>query len=343
MNNSKEIRALFTRYVRNEVTPEELDRVNSYLKTKEGEACMEEVMEEIADKEFYHGDKVDPTISKEIYGKLQASISTLDKSKPVKSGRVFYLNQMIKVAAVFIGLLVLSAICYTIYNDYQKIVYTTASGQKEKIVLPDLSTVTLNGNSSISYYKGWNNAEKREVYLSGEAFFDVEKNEAKPFIVHTSTLKIKVLGTSFNVKSYKEDELVETTLVEGKVAIENAMNSDPVAKDVVLSPNQKATFSKISEEIILTEVEAETDTSWKKGILIFEDEPFGEIVKDLERWYGVKIILSEEISKECRFRVKIEEESIKEVLDLFKSTTDLTYTIDGNKITLKGTLCNKTN
>lgn len=343
MENRKAIKSLFMRYVRNELSREEQEKVRKYLLTSEGKSCMEEVMEETAEKEFYLEGEIDPRISNKIYTKLQASIRSAKKSDSKTAAKQFYFGNLLKVAAVFAGLLLLSAVVYKVYMNYQTVVYTTASGQKEKVVLPDLSTVTLNGSSSLTYDKGWDSAEKREVHLEGEAYFDVVKNTDKPFIVHASKLKIKVLGTSFNVKSYKEDDLVETTLVEGKVAIENGRNKRPDAQDVILTPNQKAVFSKISEEIILTEVEAAYHTSWKSGKLIFEDEPFGEIVKDLERWYGVKIKLSKETSRQCRFRVKIEEESIKEVLDLFKSTTDLTYTIEGNQITIKGKLCTETN
>src|SRR5690606_17172558 len=99
---------------------------------------------------------------------------------------------------------------------------------------------------------------------------------------------IKVLGTSFNVKSYESEETIETTLVKGKVAI-SSLGKSAGEGEVVLKPNQKATYSKRSDHIVLDDVRPELYTSWKSGMLIFEDAPFEEIARQLERWYGVRI------------------------------------------------------
>lgn len=338
MQKRNDIKALFIRYVGDQISLEERDRVGEYLKTDEGTRLMDEVMDEIAMKEFESEGRIDSKISDEIYANLKNSMRSLSKSKPLPFVKQFYFHNLLKIAAVFIGLLIMAGVTYQVYRSSQTITYSTAYGQKETIVLPDLSTVTLNGNSTVTYTKGWGSAEKREVHLVGEAFFDVVRNEQKPFLVYTSDVEIKVLGTSFNVKSYDEDESIETTLVKGKVAIQNLQRQED--EEIILNPNEMATFSKSSERIKLTIVKTEVFTSWKRGKLIFEDETFGEIVKELERWYGVKIILKNEDSRQCRFTAKIENESLKEVLEFFKSTSNLKYRINEDEIIIEGNLCN---
>ncbi|MEO5603171.1 MAG: FecR domain-containing protein, partial [Cyclobacteriaceae bacterium] len=129
-------------------------------------------------------------------------------------------------------------------------VQKTPKGKQQRIVLQDGTQVWLNANSVLKYEKDFSGQATREVHLEGEAFFDVTHNENKPFIVRTSGLAISVLGTSFNVRSYAEDHVVETTLVQGKVTI--ASGSKDIQR-VTLLPNQQALFSKSSHTIELEE------------------------------------------------------------------------------------------
>ena len=220
------------------------------------------------------------------------------------------------LAATFIGIVMLAGNISIFLKVYGVTVYKTIAGQKTTIMLPDNTIVTLNGNSSLSYRGDWKEEKLRSVTLTGEAYFKVTSNAQKPFIVNTSDISIKVLGTTFNVKSYDDDEAVETTLVEGKVIIEKAKaHAEPEVIEFL--PDQKAIFSKNSKQIVMEKVKPESEAAWVKGSLIFEDEPFSEIVKELERWYGVKIIVKDKASLKCRFNARIENESLEEVLKLF--------------------------
>lgn len=210
-------------------------------------------------------------------------------------------------------------------------------GKRTIISLEDGTKVWLNAESTLEYPETFANKPFREVHLVGEAFFDVQENVSQPFIVHTSDINIKVLGTSFNVKSYKEDRNIETTLVHGKVTIES---SNEKTKHVTLLPNQKAIFEKESKNIVLeNQVNTEISTAWKEGNLIFEGRPLHEIIGELERWYNVTILVKDKASLKCHYSAKINNKTLEEVLELFRVTDGIEYQIDGKKVTIAGTLC----
>lgn len=214
---------------------------------------------------------------------------------------------------------------------------STGNGERTLISLGDGTKIWLNVASTIRYPETFSGKPNREVYLEGEAFFDVTKNKEQPFIVRTQEVQISVLGTTFNVKSYKKDEQIQTALISGKVTIES-MEEQP--KVVTLVPNQVATYHKDSKKIVLNN---ETDThalaGWKDGRLIFDNRPLSEIITALERWYDVKIEVEDENSLKCHFSAKIENLSLKEVLELFRASDGIDYEIDGRDVWIRGLIC----
>lgn len=214
----------------------------------------------------------------------------------------------------------------------------TPQGKQRQVILADGTHVWLNAGSELRYPKDFSKKQIREVYLEGEAFFDVTENRSKPFIVHASGLDIRVLGTSFNVRSYAGDPVVETTLVRGKVTI--ASTAEDSINQVTLLPNQHASFSKDSKAIALEEVSNTEDyIGWKSGWMIFDDKPFSYIRETLERWYNVRIIIEDENSLSCTFSAKFKDKTLKEVLEIFKNTESIDYRIDGDQVFINGKLC----
>lgn len=214
---------------------------------------------------------------------------------------------------------------------------SAATGQIIMKLLPDGTKVWLNTRSTMRYPETFSGSAEREVWLEGEAYFDVAEDKQHPFIVHASGIQIRVLGTAFNVKSYSGDPTVETTLVRGKVSLETTGQQ---AKKIQLAPNQQAVFSRTSEDLALANVETDRYTSWINGSLVFEDSPVQDVIKSLERWYGVTIHLQDQNNLQCRLTARIDKESLTETLDLFRSTMGITYTIDGDQVDIHGTLCN---
>lgn len=219
---------------------------------------------------------------------------------------------------------------------------TNPRGQKSVLILPDGSKVWLSVDSKLTYNKDFGGAGRREVRLEGEAFFNVVHNDTLPFIVHTSSsIRIAVLGTSFNVKSYKEDETVETTLVEGKVSIDKLERNGEAVANLILQPNQRAVFFKESNTLNVQEVNATNVSAWRHDYLVFEETPFTAVLTQLERWYDVTIHLPEDDKSNlpCTLTANIQQESLEDVLKLLETSHRITYSIRGNEVFIYGKIC----
>ena len=228
----------------------------------------------------------------------------------------------------------------------------TANGSRTHLTLPDGTKVWLNAGSHLTYDKNYGIA-RREINLTGEAFFDVANNPQQPFVIHTPRMDVRVLGTSFNVKSYAADKTTEATLVRGSIAVSIKNRPD---ETIILKPNQKlivtsdlttllrrqpgqsrtAPDSTAQISIRPPSYERNTgtmiETSWVNNKFIFKDEDFGTLSKDLERWYGVNISLTDPAQADWRFTGNFEKENIRQALDALKLTADFNYIIQGNQI-----------
>lgn len=211
----------------------------------------------------------------------------------------------------------------------------TSTGQIILKVLPDGTKVWLNAQSTLVYPSSF--TDTREVTLEGEAFFDVVEDAAHPFIVHADGINIRVLGTAFNIKSYPGEPSIATTLVRGKVLIEN--ESSGTGEPIALKPNQQALFSHASNGIELIQVDAKRYSAWTDGRLVFEDDRVYDVFKTLERWYGVAIHVPDEANLDCRLTARIDKETLAETLELLKSITGIHYTMTDDEVTIEGKVC----
>jgi len=211
-------------------------------------------------------------------------------------------------------------------------------GQRSVLLLPDGSKVWLNADSNLDFGKDFNTSDLREVYLKGEAYFDVIRNPEKPFIVHTSAISIRVLGTAFNVKSYEDDKTIETTLVHGKVSI-SKIGATLEDEQLILAPNQRAVFRKASNTINVEQVAAERNTAWRFEKLIFDETPFYDVITRLERWFDVKINVSESQELSCRLTAEIEHEKLEDVLKLLEVSHNIKWKISGKEVFISGSFC----
>ncbi len=230
----------------------------------------------------------------------------------------------------------------------------TRDGSRTSLSLPDGTHVWLNAGSRLTYDKNYG-AQLREVNLTGEALFDVAHNAAKPFVIHTTRVDIKVLGTRFNVKSYPTDKTTEATLLRG--SIEVSIKARPDEK-IILKPNEKLVIanddsalhrnlsphrektSKANESLVDIRKPAydasgiNIETSWVDDRLTFQDEAFGPLAKDMQRWYGVSIRFTRPDQEEWRFTGNFRKETIQQALEALKLTAPFTYTINENQITI---------
>ena len=163
----------------------------------------------------------------------------------------------------------------------------TPYGAQTKVILPDKTVVWINSGSSLKYNKSFDK-KVREVYLDGEAYFEVAHDSLKPFVVKSEALDIKVLGTRFNVKAYRNEETVDVCLAQGKVDVHFNEKTSSLP-NVVMKPNQMVSYNKSSAKMDLTEVDTSDALAWVGGSLSFHEASFVEMSKQLERKFNVRI------------------------------------------------------
>jgi ferric-dicitrate binding protein FerR (iron transport regulator) len=202
-------------------------------------------------------------------------------------------------------------------------------GQIKEVFLADGTHVWLNSNSSLSFPSGFSK-NRREVTLQGEAFFEVTANEKTPFYVKTKNHTVKVTGTKFNICEYPESNIIETTLVEGKVKI----MTGNIIKD--LMPGQQASFSSETSEVRVSEKDFEIYTAWKDGRYEFKNEPVEKIFLIIERWWDVKVTYREEEFKNERISGVIKRHKpVYQLCDLIGQLIPINYTIKNDEIVIK--------
>ncbi len=217
-----------------------------------------------------------------------------------------------------------------------------AKGTRTRVTLPDGSVVWLNADSRLVYNDDFNQT-RREVQLEGEAFFDVMKNSSKPFIIRTANMKVRVLGTTFNIRAYPGESTAETALIKGSVEV-----SREGAAPVILKPHEKlvlfldeqeqSTTTKEQRDFVVrklqvTEYDEEPlETAWVDNKLVFRDEAFSTLATRLERWYGVQITLGDAAVRDLRFTGRFEKETIEQVLKALQITAEFKYSVNGRNI-----------
>lgn len=199
-------------------------------------------------------------------------------------------------------------------------------GQKSTLTLPDGTMVKLNSASTISYSSDYNVAN-RDVYLQGEAYFDVAGNQAIPFVVHTQGLAVKVTGTKFNVKAYAEEDIVTATLVEGNVL------ADAGGQTYELSPYHEVAYDRISGDAVVYPIpECEHAIPWVRDEILFDNDSLSEIASVLGRMYNVNIVFEDERITEFTYTGLVRNNSLQNVLDLISGTSPVRYVIEDGDI-----------
>ncbi len=223
------------------------------------------------------------------------------------------------------------------FISYKKMAYNTIivpNGHYYKLIFPDGTTAWVNSGSTLKYYSE-NPSDLRMVELQGEAYFDVTHNKSIPFIVKINEIDVKVLGTSFNVKSMEGDDLIKTTLVSGSIQLTGKKDKYK-SFEIKINPGEQAIYSKTIKNIEVFKVDTEMYCCWKDGYFKFLNTPFSEVIKSISRIYGVEIVLQ---GDERNFNKKISGKlirnySITQALDNLSLLKPFEYQIKENKINI---------
>ncbi|MCR9011117.1 FecR family protein [Gabonibacter chumensis] len=202
-------------------------------------------------------------------------------------------------------------------------------GAEYNLMLSDGTKIFLNAGSSLRYPDQFI-GEKREVHLTGEAYFEVMSDSLHPFIVHASDVAIRVLGTSFNVKAYPDEAWVKTTLVQGQVETQCGENH------VIMVPGTQVTYNKDTHETEYFPVHTRQFTSWKEGYYDFEDMPLDELMRIFVRWYNVQIEFASPELKSIQFSGRLKRyEDIKSLFNMLEYTRDVKFIVKNDRIVIQ--------
>ncbi|WP_296149180.1 FecR family protein [uncultured Flavobacterium sp.] len=273
-----------------------------------------------------------------VWGNLSAQYRFANtEHKPVK---IFRLQQLLPYAAAIMIMLTASVAVYqyhtydtlqslaSLFSDEMK--YQTGNGDVKQFMLPDGSSITLNGNTSLAFVKDEFDGNKREIWLKdGEVFFDVAKNPSKPFIIHTKDADVVVRGTSFSVTAYSKLHKSSVAVKTGKVEVikDNKIST--------LFPSQTAVIDKKLGAISLSEIKTSNIATWKEGNLTLSHSDADELIFRMEQHFNVEIKVQPNLLTDINFSASFEKEtSLKNALDIIADIYGIRYAIKNNSVTL---------
>lgn len=251
----------------------------------------------------------------------------IHRAKPtLRLSKMHYLAIAASIAVFFF---LFSYVCTRLQGTAYQELYATQNGERKHTILPDGTAVWLNSGSSIQIKSSYGKTD-RDIMLTGEAFFDVQKNKALPMLIQTKQMLIKVVGTSFNVRSYADEPLTETSLIEGKIEMylsPTTINSQKVtmqAGDKIMFSSQKATLKPADIKILkLAQDEQDgtsiqTEIAWRENTLAFDNEPIALAIPKLEKWFNQPITLENKDLANIKFTGTFKETQIEEVLKILQ-------------------------
>jgi transmembrane sensor len=252
------------------------------------------------------------------------------------------LNTIFKVAAAILVLAVFSFIAYFFTENQseevqvvQTITKENQRGRKSTIFLQDGSIIYLNSESSITYPEVFSDS-LREVHLQGEAYFEILKNEIKPFVVYSNDIKISVLGTSFNVHAFAENDVVKVSLSTGRVKLERM--GEGVGKNnesIELQPGQSVSYSEEKRSFSdISTFDPNLELGWKDGKLVFKDASMEKMINRLERWYNVDFVLKNDPYFRWNYTGEFQNQTLLDVLESLSFSQSFDFDLKDDKVEL---------
>ncbi len=310
----------FNKYLLGKCSEDEfLSFINLFLKTENREELTKNMK---ADWNRIHLDKKTPDLSPTLH-KIHFEINSHEESESKIRILITYLMRIAAILFIPLAIGFFFSVQRNTFSNIEVQTISTPYASKTSFELPDGSVVYLNAGSSLTFPEKFT-GKKRLVKLDGEAYFDIKKSK-QPFEVETSILIVNVLGTAFNVMAYK-NSIPEVTLERGKVVVRSKSDIQKTLK-----PGEQAIIDTLANSISVNKVETELFTSWINNRLIFKNEPLGNIVQRLERWYNISIDIKDISLTNKRLNATIEYESISEVMELLQITLPIKFEYKKNE------------
>lgn len=318
---------IINKYLTGQCSEEELVEVNAWMKESEENARQLFRMEEI-----YHLGKFNQYADRQQMARAEKQLyKKLDEEKR-KQNKILRMHRWMKYAAMIAVILVIGGGSgYWLYqngNNQHMMVAVANEGIVKEIILLDGTKVWLNNSATLKYPREFSEKE-RNVYLDGEAYFEVTKNRHKPFTVQSDAMRVRVLGTTFNFKCDKNYRIAEVTLIEGEIEVKGNKEEG----QIILAPGQRAELNKNNGRLTVKQVDAKMDAVWHDNLIPFQKADIFTISKALERFYDIKIILSPDMRADKTYSGVLKKKStIESVLKSLQNSISIDYKIVGNNI-----------
>ena len=321
----------FIKYLQGHCTEKEFEQVLDWFRDGSVTLPDKKMVEELWNEFEPDVVSVDRIKYNLILDKIHHQINLCASDHPVIIQKIAARNRFVTIitrAAAILLLPILSMLLFTTFSH--KVQYAensndleieASAGSRMNFVLGDGTKVWLNHGSKLRYPYRFTGKD-RQVFLTGEAYFEVAQNKVVPFIVRTNSIEVKATGTVFNVSAYADDNMVETTLVEGRVILSELKSKSEIK---VLSPNESLKFDTQSNKYEVETGNADKNTSWKDGLLVFRNESLEVIAKKLARWYNIEVEITDEKVKKYTYTATFSDETLAQVLDLMTLPTPVCY------------------
>lgn len=315
------IKELFERYQTGTATPEERLLVNTWFDSNGHDPAVKR--------------EIDPAVFEDLDARMEAMLED--------PGKVRKLNYTwLQVAAMFLVIAATGFYIRRFYTAKPQPAETfteikAIKGVKKEVTLKDGTTVFLNSGSSV-FVSSRFGLYNRTVKLTGEAFFQVHHDKTKPFIIRTGKLSTTVLGTSFDINAYPEDENIKVSVSTGKVKVEGTNKSgqrELFANDLI--HNQALVYNKTEDSHSIKISNVDSVSSWRSNHLIFDNATNEQIARTLSRWYGIEVELKAAGHNDKKYTLSFNNEKADRVLGILSTLTDMTYTMQGKKVIITPT------
>lgn len=334
------------------ITLPEAQELKEFLKHQSEEQRLSDLLEEVFKGRFHQQQADQHEYMDAKIRKLHLRLEQAEQPDRITERKQAFPIKTILRAVAAILIISLGSLGFYLYLNHEvagpsENILATKKGSRSSLVLPDGTKVLLNADTKLRYDQSFGK-KLREVFLEGEAFFEVVEDRDHPFVVHTKTMDVKVLGTTFNVRAYSSDRNTQTTLLKGSVEVTLNKRKDRV----ILKPNEKiivqnetdsgivraTTPEMFTENISIHTVKTNlqdssiVETEWTKNRLAFDQAYYSEVFPELERWYGITVTVKDTAILKRKISGSYENEDLTEVLESFKLATGFQYKIQNHNL-----------
>ncbi|QHT66244.1 DUF4974 domain-containing protein [Rhodocytophaga rosea] len=307
-----ELEALLQKYYNGETTLAEEKRLKTYLSQRDN------FSERKAERQWFSGLQLErqTQISKDFDKQLEEKLGQVAFPGEERAKYRSWSALSYRIAALLAIALGLSFAGYLTFTNKASpwVEINTAEKETKQVSLPDGSKLWLNELSVIRYARQLETASQREVWLEGEAYFEVAHHPRQPFMVHLAGTTTQVLGTSFNIRGYPGESTAEVSVITGKVSF--AAQANKLPQRVILQSGYGAVFDKKSITLQKSKINSPNLLAWKTHQLVFEDAPLHEVITTLERYFAIDIVIQNPTLAHCRYKGTFKEASLEEVLEV---------------------------